>query len=140
MVAYGRPSPDHLRGMAAVPPPTNRVVLVRRIYAFMEERLGDHELSPGGIAAAHNISLRYLHKLFEPEDATVAGWIRRRRMERCARDLTDPALVRRPASAIAARWGFPNAAHFNRLFRAHYGVPPGEFRRRHLGLGPSPWA
>jgi AraC-like DNA-binding protein len=30
--------------------------------------------------------------------------------------------------AIAARWGLIDAAHFSRLFRAAYGLPPGEYR------------
>jgi AraC-like DNA-binding protein len=31
-------------------------------------------------------------------------------------------------SAIAARWGLIDAAHFGRLFRAAYGLPPAEYR------------
>ncbi len=31
---------------------------------------------------------------------------------------------------IAARVGLPNEYHFNRLFRASFGLPPGQFRRR----------
>jgi AraC-like DNA-binding protein len=81
------------------------------------------------IADAHFISLRYLHKLFEAEQTSVAEWIRRRRLERCRRDLLDPALRATPVGTIAARWGLHNPAHFSRLFRASYGVPPAEFRR-----------
>lgn len=102
------------------------------MHAFIEERLGDPSLSPAAIAAAHFISLRYLHRLFEGEQTTVADWIRRRRLERCRRDLLDPALRDRPVSAVAARWGLPSAAHFSRLFRAAHGVPPAEYRRMAL--------
>ncbi|MET8678043.1 helix-turn-helix transcriptional regulator [Streptomyces sp. NPDC004647] len=58
----------------------------------------------------------------------VGNWIRLRRLEQCRRDLHDPALCARPVSAIAVRWGFRDAAHFSRTFRATYGVPPGEYR------------
>jgi AraC-like DNA-binding protein len=75
------------------------------------------------------VSLRSLYKLFEGERTSVAGLIRERRLERCRRDLLDPWLAARPVSAIAARWGLPNAAHFSRAFRAAYGVPPVEYRR-----------
>jgi AraC-like DNA-binding protein len=76
------------------------------------------------------VSIRYLHKLFETQEATVAEWIRRRRLERCRRDLLDPALRALPVNAIAARWGLLNAAHFSRAFRAAaYGATPGEYRR-----------
>jgi AraC-like DNA-binding protein len=61
--------------------------------------------------------------------AGVAGWIRRRRLERCRRDLLDPALRAQPVGVIAARWGLTEPAHFSRLFRAAYGVPPVAYRR-----------
>jgi AraC-like DNA-binding protein len=50
-------------------------------------------------------------------------------LERSRRDLLDPALRARPVSAIAARHGFTEPAHFSRAFRAAYGRPPGEYRR-----------
>jgi AraC-like DNA-binding protein len=113
---------------AQVPAATGQRALRLRVQAFIEQRLADPELSPGMIAAAHYISERYLYKLFESEQTGVAGWIRRRRLERCRRDLLDPALRQLPVSAIAARWGMPSAPHFSRAFRAAYGVPPREFR------------
>ena len=118
---------------AMVPPDTHRRVLLLRIRSFIDQRLGDPGLSPGMIAAAHYVSARYLHKLFEAEATTVAGWIRTRRLERCRRDLLDPALQARPVRAIAARWGLVDAQHFTRAFRAAYGLPPAEYRRLHLG-------
>jgi AraC-like DNA-binding protein len=102
--------------------------LLLRIHAFIEEHLPDPALSPAGIAAAHHISVRYLHRLFEGEETTVAAWIRRRRLERCRRDLLDPALASVPAYAIGERWGLHGAARFNRTFRAAFGMPPAEFR------------
>jgi AraC-like DNA-binding protein len=113
----------------SVQPDTYQRALLLRVHAFIEQRLGDPRLSPGTVAAAHHISVRYLYKLFEQEPTGVAGWIRQRRLERCRRDLLDPALRSRPVSAIAARWGITNAAHFSRSFRAAYGVPPVEYRQ-----------
>jgi hypothetical protein len=66
----------------------------------------------------------------QEHDMTVAAWIRSRRLDRCRRDLADPGLWARPVSAIGARWGFPDGAHFSRVFRAAYGIPPREYRRR----------
>ena len=103
--------------------------LVGRIRAFIDAHLGDPELTPAAVAAAHHISLRYLHKLFEPEPQGVAGMIRQRRLERCRHDLLDPSQADRPVAGIAARWGFSSAAHFSRVFRDVYGLPPAEFRR-----------
>ena len=117
-----------------VPADTRRRALLLRVQVFIEQRLGDPDLSPSTIAAAHHISLRYLYALFADEDASVAGWIRRRRLERCRRDLLDPALRDWPVSTIAAQWGLGSAAHFSRAFRAVYGVTPLAYRR--LGSRP----
>jgi len=54
-----------------LPLETRQRALLMRVRAFIEERLGDPELSPDGIAAAHYISVRYLYKLFESETGFV---------------------------------------------------------------------
>ena len=102
--------------------------LLAQVKAHIERHLGDPTLGPGPIAAAHYITPRYLHRLFEAEGCTVSEWIRRARMERCRRDLGDRALAGETISAIATRWGMPDAAHFSRLFRAAYGCSAREFR------------
>ncbi|WP_433553830.1 helix-turn-helix domain-containing protein [Micromonospora zamorensis] len=99
-----------------------------RVKAFIEEHLGDLDLSPGTVAAAHHVSLRSLHRAFEAEDQTVAEIIRTRRLDRCARDLRDPLQRGRPILSIAARWGFPSQAHFSRVFTAAFGMSPRAFR------------
>ncbi|NUW30657.1 helix-turn-helix domain-containing protein [Nonomuraea sp. SMC257] len=119
---------------AALPDESRARLLLMRVDAFIEEHLGDPGLDPAAVAAAHHVSLRQLHRLFEPRSATVAAWIRHRRLERCRRDLADPALSGVPVSGVAAHWGLPGAAHFSRLFRQAYGMPPAEYRRARLGL------
>ncbi|MFD0900379.1 helix-turn-helix domain-containing protein [Actinomadura sediminis] len=120
---------------AAISPPTRLQALLPQVYHFIDQHLPDPALSPNSIAAAHRISVRYLHKLFESEEATVATWIRQQRLQRCRRDLSDPRLAGRPVSAIAACWGFTDRAHFTRVFRTAFGMTPGEYRRAHLGNG-----
>ncbi|MGW9499321.1 helix-turn-helix domain-containing protein [Streptomyces prasinus] len=53
----------------------------------------------------------------------------------CHRDLTDPRLRSRSIRAIATRWGFVDAAHFSRAFRAAYGVSPRDHRGRTFDHG-----
>lgn len=109
-------------------PEARRQSQLTTIKAFIQRHLGDPELSPAAIASAHHMSLRSLQQLFHDEGLTVAGWIRKQRLESCRRDLSNPALAARPVAAIAARWGFPSPGDFSRTFRAMYGVPPAEFR------------
>src|SRR5215475_3355159 len=110
-------------------PEARRHALLTTVQAFIQQHLGDAQLTPSGIAAAHHMSLRALHQLFHDAGLTVAVWIRQRRLEQCRRELVDPALAGRPVASIAARWGFSSAADFNRAFRAAHGMPPAEYRR-----------
>jgi AraC-like DNA-binding protein len=109
-------------------PDLSHRALMLRITGFIEGHLGEAGLSPAEIAAAHHISLRQLHKLFHARGTTVAGWIRQRRLEHCRRDLRDPVCLARPVAAVGARWGYPDPAHFSRLFKAAYGVGPRDYR------------
>jgi AraC-like DNA-binding protein len=86
--------------------------------------------APDAIAAAHHISLRYLHKLFQQDGHTIAGWIRERRLEQCRRDLANPQLAARPIHPIAARWGFTSPAHFSQAFRSAHGLSPRQYRQQ----------
>ncbi|GAB2607817.1 helix-turn-helix domain-containing protein [Streptomyces capparidis] len=117
---------------AALPSESARGTLRLQVRDFVLRHLDDESLSPATIAAAHNISVRYLHKLFQEDGSTVGDWVRGQRLERCRRDLADPLRHDRPVHAIATRWGFPNAAHFSRAFRAAYGLSPRAFRERAL--------
>jgi AraC-like DNA-binding protein len=102
--------------------------LLAQVKVHIERNLGDPRLGPASIAAALYVSPRYLHRIFRAEGCTVSEWIRRARLERCRRDLADPALARETILAIAARWGMPDSAHFSRVFKAAYGCSPREFR------------
>lgn len=113
----------------SVPVQSRERMLLLRVHAFVEEHLGDVDLAPDIVATAHHISVRRLHRLFETQQTTMAGLIRHRRLERCRKDLADPAQRALPVSAVAARWGLPDSAHFSRLFRGTYGLPPAEYRR-----------
>jgi AraC-like DNA-binding protein len=107
----------------------SRTELLLRIRAYIDANLGDPGLSPGQIAGAHYISRSYLYKLFAKQGTSVARLIRERRLERCRRQLGDPACVHEPVSSIGARCGLPDAAHLSRLFRDVYGCSPSDYRR-----------
>ncbi|MGY1501258.1 AraC family transcriptional regulator [Streptomyces sp. QTS52] len=121
---------QELDSETALTPETRRRTLTAHIRAFVRRNLHDPDLSPPVIAAAHHISLSYLHRLFQQETRgeTVAGWIRVQRLEGARRDLADPALRATPVHTIAARWGLSRPAEFSRAFRNAYGVPPTEYR------------
>ncbi|MFD9613154.1 helix-turn-helix domain-containing protein [Streptomyces sp. NPDC059083] len=104
--------------------------LLQRIHTFVDTHLGDPDLTPAAVAAAHHIAPRTLHQLFRSygDGETVQALIRRRRLERCREDLARPELLAHPVQAVAARRGFSGPAVFSRAFRAAYGLSPSEFR------------
>ena len=124
----------------ALPPETRHRAMTTRIRAFIRQNLDDPELTPPVIAAAHHISVSYLHRLFQEQapgeggggGETVAAWIRRLRLEGARRDLADPALRAVPIHTVAARWGLPRASDFARAFRSTYGLTPKEYRLQAL--------
>ncbi|MCQ0009487.1 AraC family transcriptional regulator [Actinomadura madurae] len=55
-----------------LPSHTRQRALTAEIHAFIQANLGDADLTPGAVAEAHHISLRYLYKLFQQDGHTVA--------------------------------------------------------------------
>ncbi|MFE6866294.1 helix-turn-helix domain-containing protein [Kitasatospora sp. NPDC057692] len=110
---------------------------IREIHAYMDRHLTDPELGPRTIAAAHGMSVRSLHKLFEGEGATVSRLIQRRRLRASAEDLTRKDNGDSTVSGVAQRWGFTDPAHFSRLFRASYGISPSQWRDTRADTEPS---
>jgi AraC-like DNA-binding protein len=103
-------------------------MLRTQIKAHIDAHLTDPELSPEDIARRHFISRSYLDKLFAAEGTSVWESIKAKRLDRCRRDLLDPALDADSIFEIALRWGFVSAPHFSRAFRAAYRVSPRDFR------------
>ncbi|WP_257032196.1 AraC family transcriptional regulator [Streptomyces sp. 1331.2] len=119
---------------AEVPDDARQRALVENVRTYIRRNLHDPELTPAVIAAAHHVSLSYLHRLFtqHSQGETVAAWIRGRRLDQARRALADPALRTVPVHALAARCGIPRPSDFSRAFRAAYGLSPSEHRRRAL--------
>jgi len=98
------------------------------VNSYIEAHLDDVELGPARIAAAHFMSVRSLHALFEKEPFSVAALIRHRRLAKAARMLRDPLLADLPVQAIGARVGLADAAGFSRMFSKEFGATPGKYR------------
>ena len=106
-----------------------QALLAVSVREYIEANLSDPQLSPASIAAAHFISTRHLHNVFHESGSTVASWIRSQRLDGARRELRDPLHAGKPVGAVAARWGFLDAAHFSRIFRDAFGVSPTDWRR-----------
>ncbi len=109
--------------------PEQRSVLLIRVKDFIERHLVDCDLDAGKVADAMRLSHRYINRLFEMDDTSLARYIWQRRLERTASDLRAPALHARGISQIALSNGFNDMTHFSKAFRARYGTSARDFRR-----------
>lgn len=111
--------------------------VVSEAKRHIDTHLTEQTLTPATIAEALHISLRSLHLAFESESASVARTILSRRLERCREALEQPGLRHLSIEMIAGRWGFSNASHFSRAFRAMYGCSPRDWRVENGRFGTS---
>ncbi|WP_082519479.1 helix-turn-helix domain-containing protein [Variovorax sp. Root411] len=91
-----------------------------------------HLREPGfGVAALANVlrvSPSTLQRAWSGESCSLHEFIWTCRLEGAKRELVQPAMRSRSVSEIAYFWGFNDAAHFSRTFRARYGLAPRDVR------------
>ena len=91
-------------------------------------RLNDPALSVRAVAARHNVTPRYVQKLFEESGATFTEYVIAERLARASRLLADPQLIERTVTSVALDVGFSDLSYFNRAFRKRFGMTPSEAR------------
>ena len=106
----------------------HRSALLYRLKNYILTHLRDPELSMPAAAAGIGISPRYASDLMAAEQTSFRSYVKAQRLERCKRDLSDPAHAARHVSDIAFAWGFNDLAHFSRIFKQRFGVSPREWR------------
>ena len=85
------------------------------------------DLSAGAIASALDVSLGYLSTVFKKEvGETVSEFVRKKRMEYAAHLLTT---TEQQVQSVAISVGIVDLNYFTRLFKAHTGKTPTEYRK-----------
>ncbi|WP_335988590.1 helix-turn-helix domain-containing protein [Glycomyces sp. MUSA5-2] len=105
-----------------------QTTLELRILEYLRSHLGDHTLNAARVAAAHHISVRHLYNILGKAGIGLGDWLRTQRLEACRRELAQPHARHRTIASIAHQWGFADATHFSRAFRAAYGMTPRDWR------------
>ncbi len=119
----------NLLALASAPAaPSRPDAQVEALLGYCRQRLSDPDLSPQAVATHFGISLRTLHLRFEKVGQTFGRWVLDNRLEGCRRALRDPLQASSGISEVAYRWGFNDLSHFNKSFRARFGMTPGEWR------------
>ncbi|MFT3849504.1 MAG: AraC family transcriptional regulator [Propionivibrio sp.] len=96
--------------------------LVSRVRVFVQNQLGDHQLSVRRLAEQARCTPDYLSNVFSVATGEhLTAFINRQRIERAARLLRESALT---SKEIAWACGFATQTYFIRTFRARMGVTP----------------
>ena len=124
-----------IAGLATLPAARSRGVAAHRVPSRADQGARARaparpELRRGPDRARLRLSPSTLHRAWAGEPCSLSDWIWSQRLDAARRDLCDPALAARSMSDIAFSWGFNDAAHFSRAFRARFGCAPRELRIR----------
>ena len=98
------------------------------VMRYVDLHLTDHELSPASAAAAVGVSVRQLHRLFEPSGSSFARYVLRKRLLRCRDTIAGATGTGRSVVDIALGWGFNSMATFYRAFASEFGGAPAVLR------------
>ncbi|MER6082623.1 helix-turn-helix domain-containing protein [Streptomyces sp. NPDC001833] len=101
--------------------------LRRSVRQFVAANLEYADVSPGAVARQFGISVRKLHLLYSGEPRTFGQTVMGLRAAKCAEHLRDRAWPG-TLTELAARWGFSDLSHMNRVFRREFGCLPSEYR------------
>ena len=104
--------------------PSSYDVIFARAQQTIGRHLADSELNQSKVAAALNISTRYLRYLFEQQGTTFSRYLLEQRLMRANQNLLATPKGRGRVSRIAYECGFNNVSHFARVFTAEFGHPP----------------
>lgn len=98
----------------------------------IDAEIAAHAREPGytieALSQALRLSPGHLRKLMAGDRHSFSRRLRDTRLRLAAEALTDPRRAADPVSAIAYDSGFSDISHFNRAFRAEFGMTPREMR------------
>jgi AraC-like DNA-binding protein len=100
--------------------------LLERIRLYLRLNFARRDMTPELVARAHNISLRYLFKVWASEPSSLMDTVYSLRLEYACRLLETES--ESSISEVAMRCGFENFSHFSHRYRREFGLTPSEFR------------
>jgi AraC-like DNA-binding protein len=99
-----------------------------RIMKSINKNIGDSDFNVEMLCQEISVSRTQLHrKMKELTGLSTAEFIRNIRLEQAARLLKERHAN---ISQVAYTLGFVNTAHFSKVFKQHFGVPPSEYGKR----------
>jgi AraC-like DNA-binding protein len=103
-------------------------VQLEAVSAFCRRNLGDPGLSPQMVAGRFGISVCTLRLCFQKLGESFGSWVLKSRLGCCRKALRDPRRTTCSISQIVYCWGFNHLSHFDKAFRARFGMAPRQWR------------
>lgn len=104
--------------------PNGRIFL--QAASFIQENIGDPELSPKLVAAGTGVSLRSLYRAFAVRSMTISGYIKTQRLEMSA-DYLKASRRKVNLTEAGYRFGFASPSAFSTAFKQHFGMTPSAY-------------
>ena len=123
LIERGILRPGSRRGQHALR--VGRLSLAQRLIA---RELGNSNLSPTMVAERLGVSVRHMHMLFEMAERSFSQTVTDQRLKQSRRLLREAP--ERLIADVAAACGFESLATYYRVFRAAFGMAPGDFRSK----------
>lgn len=95
------------------------------IKQYIVDHLDDPALGVDLLCHRFHLSRASLYRLFK-EEGGLQRFVREQRLRRCFGLLSTATSTRLKVRDIAERWGFDSPSHFNRLFKANFGLAPSD--------------
>ena len=110
-------------GVAAPALEGGRAAALERVSRYVDRHLAEPDLTPERAAKEAGLSLRQLHRVFEPTGESFARHVPWRRLEEARATLSGAGPW---VADVAFGWGFEDLRTFGRAFQRVYGLSPGE--------------
>lgn len=112
--------------------------MVDKALAYIDAHIADVDLAPARLEEQLAMSRSALYRMFEPLGG-VRAMILRRRLELCMKEILAGIAATELPRSLGQEHGFRSETHFNRAFRARFGVSPRAFhdmvrRKDHAAL------
>ena len=102
-------------------------LLVLRAVEFVEKHYMIPNMRLQQLADEMNVSIWYLSRVFKQETGkNFISYLMDYRLQRAKELMADPGAR---LQTVAERVGYPEYAHFSRIFKKKYGMTPSEFKR-----------